>query len=97
LRTGDWAKHESGKTYPRNLDFHWEKAGETVHLAIRKPRIIEATSLLTYLPTWKRLLGRLFANPYYLRFEGDLEMKVNLAKAQANVHGRALYEFMILH
>jgi Svf1-like C-terminal lipocalin-like domain/CrtC N-terminal lipocalin domain len=97
LQVGDLVTHESGKSYPREVDFHWENEGQSVHLAIRKPTIIEATSLLTYLPAWKRVIGRLFANPYYFRFEGDLELTVNLSGAQSKEHGQALFELMILH
>ena len=68
-----------------------------VHLAIRNAQIIEATSLLTYLPTWKRLLARLFVNPYYFRFAADLDLTLDIAGVSAKKHGPVIYELMILH
>jgi hypothetical protein len=49
------------------------------------------------LPAWKRALARLFVNPYYFRFNADLELRANLGGESVTERGRALYELMILH
>ncbi|MCI0396641.1 MAG: hypothetical protein L0332_00405 [Chloroflexi bacterium] len=89
--------HPSGKRYPRRLDFHWQGEAGTIHLGLRRPELIEAESVLITLPAWKRALARLFVNPYYFRFNADLELMANLAGEAVTEHGRALYELMILH
>ncbi len=91
-----FVRHPEGRMYPLKVDFHWEKAAESVHLALRNPEIIEATSLLMQFPAWQRRLLRLLANPYYFRFQADLHLSVNLAQVQDQVQGKALYEIMML-
>ncbi len=88
--------HPSKKAYPNMLDFHWEAEEGSVHLALRNPRLLESASLLTDFPAWKRWLLRLFANPYYFRFNADLELRVDLPEVQAVESGSALYELMFL-
>lgn len=68
----------------------------TIHLALRQPKLIEAVSLLGAFPSFKRRLLRLFANPYYFRFNAEMELRIDLGKIQAVEHGRALYEIMML-
>jgi predicted secreted hydrolase len=97
LQTGDEQTHPSGKTYAGRLDFDWQGSAGQVHLALRQPRLIEAISMLTYLPRWQQALARLFTNPYYFRFEADLELKIDLAGEHIVEHGPVLYELMILH
>ncbi len=97
LRLGEEEQHPSGKIYPRRLDLRWQTAEGIVNLALRRPQIIEASSILTYLPTWKRWLARLVANPYYFRFYADLELSVELAGTRTIEQGKALYELVILH
>ena len=89
-------RHVSGHSTPRQLGFSWQTAAGQVHIALRQPQIIEATSLLGLLPAWKRCLARLVANPYYFRFNADLEMTIDLAGVRDTVRGSALYELMIL-
>ncbi len=99
LTTADVVLHPSGRTYPRQLDFHWRPADASqghIHLALRQPDLIEAVSLLTAFPRWQRTLLRLFANPYYFRFNAALELRLDLPGRQAVEHGRALYEIMLL-
>ncbi|KAF0111766.1 MAG: hypothetical protein FD147_568 [Chloroflexi bacterium] len=97
LQKGEEQTHISRKTFPGRLDFYWQRDIETIHLAIRKPRIIESTSMLTGLPGWKRSLARLFTNPYYFRFEADLELSVSISGECSIEHGPVIYELMILH
>ena len=96
LKTADFQHHPGGRDFPRQLDFNWESGGEKVHLALRQPQMIEAVSLLSEIPAWQRWLARLAANPYYFRFEAELDLSVDLAGVHANVTGPALYELMIL-
>jgi len=96
LKTDDIVSHPGGRAYPRQLDWHWHADEGTVHLALREPEVIEAASLLGLLPPWKRALARLFANPYYFRFNARLELTVALAGISETVHGPALYELMLL-
>jgi len=63
---------------------------------LRQPQIIEATSLLLALPPWQRPLARLFANPYYFRFNADLSLEIELDGLRDVVSGPALYEIMML-
>jgi hypothetical protein len=96
LQTQDFVRHSNGRTYPQALDWHWQTAGETVHLALRRPQVIEAASLLGFLPRWQQWLGRLLTNPYYFRFRADVELAIDLGEVRATEHGEALYELMIL-
>jgi predicted secreted hydrolase len=97
LHTAEPEHHSSGKVYPRRLDLHWQGAAGSLAATLRNPRVIEATSLLLQLPTWKRLLARLLVNPYYFRFHGDMELTVDLNGEHATERGPVIYEFMILH
>jgi hypothetical protein len=99
LATADVVSHPSGRTYPRQLDFRWQPADSSlgrVHLALCKPELIEAVSLLTTFPRWQQRLLRLFANPFYFRFNAALELQIDLPRLQAVEQGRALYEIMLL-
>jgi predicted secreted hydrolase len=92
----DFVPHSGGRKYPNEVDIHWQKDEETVHLALRNPQVIEAISLLLILPAWQRPLLRLFSNPYYFRFNADLEMSVNLKNNKTVERGTTLFEIMIL-
>ena len=96
LEKSDFVTHSGGREYPRQLDFIWENEGRSVHLALRQPELIEGTSLLTLFPTWKQKILRLFANPYYFRFNADLELTIDFDEVQAHERGPALYEIMML-
>ncbi len=96
LQTGDFMRHDSGRSYPQALDWHWRSPEGAVDLVLRRPQVIEAASLLGFLPAWQRWLARLVANPYYFRFSADLELTVDLGEVHAVESGTALYELMIL-
>jgi hypothetical protein len=51
--------------------------------------------LLT-LPPAKRALARLLANPYYFRFNAELDLHIDLPGLRDRLHGSALYEIMLL-
>jgi hypothetical protein len=74
----------------------WEEGTSKVHLALRQPRLLEATSLLTLFPRWKQRLLRLITNPYYFRFNALLDLHIDLPPLQAHEQGTALYEIMML-
>lgn len=92
-----FVRHAGGREYPQEMDFTWARGREQVRLALRGPRLIEATSLLLALPAWQRPLARLVANPYYFRFNADLGLEIELDGLRDAVHGPALYEIMMLH
>ncbi|RME88277.1 MAG: hypothetical protein D6770_07385 [Anaerolineae bacterium] len=92
----DFVPHTGGHRYPRQVDFEWQGENGEVYLALRRPRLREAVSLLTTFPAWQRALLRLFGNPYYFRFEADLELKVDFEGTHAIESGTALYEIMLL-
>jgi predicted secreted hydrolase len=97
LTTAQEVSHPGGKKYPQNLDFNWQTEAGRVHLELRNPVTLEASTLLTTLPRWKRLLARLLVNPYYFRFESDLALTVDFQGEHATERGRVLYELMYLH
>lgn len=97
LQTSEYTQHDSGKTYPRRLEYRWQTESETVHLTLRQPQLIEAISMLFSLPAWKRRLARLVVNPYYFRFNADLELTLDRAGQRRTERGPALHELMILH
>ncbi len=96
LEKRDFVTHSGGREYPRQLDFIWESEGRSVHLALRQPQPIEAISLLTLFSPWQQKILRLFANPYYFRFNADLELTIDYDEIQAHERGPALYEIMML-
>ncbi len=96
LQTRDFVPHSGGREYPREVDFTWTRNQEQVRLELRRPELIEGTSLLLALPPSKRILARLFANPYYFRFNAELDLKIDLADLHDSIRGPALYEIMML-
>jgi hypothetical protein len=96
LEIGEIQKHPSGRNYPNRLDFHWQAGQDTVHIALCRPQIIEATSLLGFMPLWKQKLIRLVRNPYYFRFQADMELKIDFQGLKRFESGQALYELMLL-
>jgi hypothetical protein len=92
----DLVTHPGGREYPRKMDFTWKRGNEQVRLRLRDPQPIEAVSLLFAFPPWKRRIARLFANPYYFRFNATLELEIELDGVRDQVRGPALYEIMML-
>ena len=96
LKTREIVRHSSGREYPRALDFHWELDHQSIHISLRQPKLIEAQSLLTTFPMWKQKLLRLLVNPYYFRFNAQMDLKIDLDGIQAHEQGPMLYELMML-
>jgi predicted secreted hydrolase len=96
LEVREFEKHPGGRQFPLKVDFDWKSTEGEVHIALRRPQVIEATSLLTLLPPWQRRVARLFANPYYFRFNSEMKIKIDLAGEKASEKGQALFEIMML-
>jgi predicted secreted hydrolase len=96
MQARDFVRHPGGREYPREVDFVWKRGREGVRVALREPSLIEAVSLLGGLPRWKRSLARLVANPYYFRFNAELDLALELDGLRDRLSGTALYELMML-
>jgi predicted secreted hydrolase len=96
MQARDFIHHPGGREYPREVDFIWTSAQGQVRLELREQKLIEGVSLLGALPPVKRTLARLFANPYYFRFNGVLDLKIDLDNTHDSKRGPALYEIMML-
>ena len=96
MQARDFIHHSGGRDYPQEVDFTWKREQEQVKLELRKQKLIEGTSLLLALPPIKRSLVRLFANPYYFRFNTELDLEIELKDLKDSIHGPALYEIMML-
>jgi hypothetical protein len=92
----DFQADPGGRSFPIGLDFHWEKGAEQIQLNLQDPHMIESFSLLELLPVWQRMLGSIFVNPYYFRFDAALDVKINLDNCQTRQQGKAMYELMLL-
>ncbi len=95
-KTADFQDHPSGKRFPRALDFHWQADQGTAHIALRQPHLIDSFSLLDDFSGWKRWLARRFVNPYYFRFNAEIELNVDLAETKAMERGSSICELMTL-
>lgn len=96
LDAQEYIAHPGGRSYPAMLDFHWESGADVIHLALRSPVLLEETSLLALLSPWKRRVAQLLANPYYFRFQAELDLKVQFAGLTDRQKGSTLYELMLL-
>jgi hypothetical protein len=96
MQSRDFVRHPGGRDYPSEVDFIWRRDQDMVKLELRKQNLIEGISLLTALPPSQRRLARLFANPYYFRFNTELDLEINLGSLHDSVRGPALYEIMML-
>lgn len=96
MQARNFISHVDGRGYPQEVDFKWSANSDSIHLRLRQPKLIESGSLLALLPRWQQRLARLFANPYYFRFNADLELEIHSGNIQKVERGAALYEIMIL-
>ena len=96
MHIDDEEVNSSLRSYPRQARFVWQKGSESVNVVLSRPQMIESISLLGTLPTWKRYLARLVANPFYLRFNTQVDLDVNLHVIHRRVTGNGLYEVMYL-
>lgn len=97
LLTSDFTSHPSHHSWPRKLDWVWKAEAGSIRLRLEEPRLLEAASLLGSLPRWQQGIARLFANPFYFRFDASAELDVVFGSTRAHETGHALYEMMILH
>jgi hypothetical protein len=90
-------QHPGGCMYPQEVKFNWHDSSGQVLIDLSDMQIIEATSLLGTLSTWKRWGARLLGlNPYYFRFNAGMNLFIDLPGEKARMDGRALYEIMLL-
>jgi len=96
LKLADIVEHPGGKQFPRQAKFLWQSAESKITISLTEPQTLEAANLLGSLPVWKQCLVRLWVNPYYFRFETQMDLSVDLKNLKAHEQGRALYEIMYL-
>ncbi len=96
LEVREFEKHPGGRQFPRKVDFCWKSDKGEVNIALRHPQVLEASSLLGFLPPWQQRVLRLFANPYYFRFNADMKLHIDLAGEKCSEKGTALFEIMLL-
>lgn len=96
LVTRQFAKGPAGKTYPELLDWHWHTPEGDVHITLRDVKLLDAVKLLETVPSWERPLARLLGNPYYLDFNAELELTVDVAGIHERATGNIVFEKMIL-
>ncbi len=96
MSTRGEVRHGGGRIYPLEVDFNLEDGGVSFHLRLRDAQVIEANSLLAFLPAWQQKLIRLFVNPYYFRFRASLEIKVDMPGLKITEKGESIYELMLL-
>lgn len=96
LETQDFIADPGGRSYPDGIDLDWQKGSDHIHLTLRKPKLIDSFSLLDLLPAWQRVIGGLLANPYYFRFNADLDLHIDYGDLHDQQTGQALYELMLL-
>jgi hypothetical protein len=63
-------------------------------MSLTNPKIIEADDLLASIPSWVRWLVKWFTNPYYLRFNADISISVDINGVKGEAQGKALFELM---
>jgi predicted secreted hydrolase len=96
MQARDFVHHPGGRDYPCEVDFTWTCDKDQVRLELRKQKLIEGVSLLLALPPAQRPIARLFANPYYFRFNTEMDLKIDLGDLHDSIRGPALYEIMML-
>jgi len=96
LEISDFTNHSSGHKYPNKLVFKWINGDDKVIITLKNPKIIEATSLLSAFPKWKQIIARIFVNPYYFRFNAQIELEINYGDIKTVKTGTTLYELMQL-
>ena len=96
MQARDFVHHPGGRKYPRAVDFIWSRGRDQIRLELRKQKLIEGVSLLLALPPSKRALARLFANPYYFRFNTEMDLQIDIGDLHDSLRGPALYEIMML-
>ena len=96
MNADEFVQHPDGHSYPKKIDFYWNEDNNKVHIALRNPKVIEAVTLLGSIPIWKQKLIRLFANPYYFRFNAEMRLTVDFNGTHDVLKGNVLYELMLL-
>lgn len=92
----NFIKHSSGKSYPGNLEFIWEDGSNNISIKLLNPQLIESRYLLAELPLYKRILARIFFNPYYFRFNAEVEIAINYNGIKDLKKEKGIFESMML-
>ena len=96
LETSDFIDHSSGHKYPNKLVFSWISGDDEIIITLKNPQIIEAASLLGSFPKWKQKIAGIFVNPYYFRFNAQINLEINFGGIKILKTGSILYELMQL-
>ena len=94
LKTSKFTSDASGRKYPTELDFTWNLNREKIKFTLRNPDVIESKGLLDALPKWKQKIARKFSNPYYLRFNSNIDLDIDFTHIKDHKKGKMLYELM---
>ena len=97
LETSEFVDHFSGHKYPNKLIFTWASGDDKIVITLKNPKIIEATSLLSSFPKWKQKIANIFVNPYYFRFNAQINLEINFGDIKTLKTGTVLYELMQLN
>ncbi len=86
-----------GRKSPEKLFINAESEDIKVDLVFSNPKIIDRTDVigdlkLNWLTSWLRP----YFNPWYLRFDSDIDGQIMMKGSADTFHGKALYEMMIL-
>jgi hypothetical protein len=87
-------KTPAGIAYPGRLEADWRATSGSVQLTVTEPKVIQADDLLASVPSWLRYFVKWFTHPYYLRFNANLDMRVDLDGIKAEARGQTLFEQM---
>lgn len=96
VEEGEFIADPGGRSYPDHLDLFWEQGNDRICLKLGSPALIESFSLLDLLPGWSKIILKLLANPYYFRFNADLDLQIDLGSLHTRQQGKAFYELMLL-
>lgn len=82
---------------PSKLTFTYADESNNVEFTLSNPKLIVALDPLSDEVWWKKILTRLFSKPWYVRYNSDLELTVDMKGKKVIKKGNGLYEIMILH
>ncbi len=92
----DPVRYSGGKTYPTHLKFVWDDGNNSMKIDLTHPTLLEATSLLKGFSPFKRMVARLFVNPYYFRWNADGEIQIDFDDLHNTTNLKVQYESMML-
>lgn len=81
--------------HPKDIAFHWHSNTDSVHVGLRRGRLIESIDILKLLPPWIGIPLRLIMRPYYFRYEAEVELHAQIGDTDDRVKGTGIYELFI--